>query len=444
MANINGNGGSNNIVGTALADIIDAKGGNDTVDAGDGDDTVYGGNGNDTLKGGNGADQLFGGADNDRLNGGAGNDMLDGGTGIDWADFDGGSSVNVDLTAGTAFGQGNDTLIGIENILGSSFGDRLKGNAANNQILGGAGNDGIYATMGLDTYDGGTGTHDAVYFRGQPGATANLAAGTYSFDANNYGTITGIEDLVGGTGNDALTGNSAANILDGGAGNDTVAGGLGDDTIWGGAGSDTLIADGGNDQLSGNYSFDAFGDYAADTFVVGTAAGAVTIVDFKLGVDKLDISAFNLGSSNYWTASASQSGLTTTTLTLSGQNQEAVTITLNGIADGYNLSLNDMIGGTTALIPPAPTYPLNGGNGVADIFTILPQASGVVTRAGFEDGLDRLDLTFLNQPGWHGAQGAANDGSVLFDFWNTTSGDHFQLNLPGVGFGLVTAADIII
>ena len=76
-----------------------------------------------------------------------------------------------------------------------------------------------------------------------------------------------------------------------------------------------------------------------------------------------------------------------------------------------------MIGGTSAIIPPAPP-PINGGNGQADIFEILPMVSGVDERYGFEDGLDMLDLTFLNQPGWHGAQGAANDGSVLFDFWN--------------------------
>jgi hypothetical protein len=103
-----------------------------------------------------------------------------------------------------------------------------------------------------------------------------------------------------------------------------------------------------------------------------------------------------------------------------------------------------MIGGSTGLIPPAPTYPLNGGNGVSDIFTIQPQSSGTLEQAGFEDGLDFLDLTFLNQPGWQGAQGAAYDGSVLFDFWNTTTGDAFELHLPGVGFGLITQADIII
>jgi Ca2+-binding RTX toxin-like protein len=596
VANINGNNNANTLIGTAFADTINARGGNDIVDAGDGNDFVDGGDGNDTLKGGRGNDLLFGGNNNDRLNGGEGDDQLDGGSGIDWAEFDGGAAVDVDLTSGTATGQGNDTLFAIENVLGSSFSDRIKGSAANNtldgaggddtfvatigndtiigglgsdtinfaslttavtanlssgtysatgangtlsgienlvgsaladtltgntgdntidgglgndiinggagidtvvfsgnpnapynqgafanlttgistggggtdtlinvenltgsdftdQLTGNAGNnvlnggassDGLYATQGVDAYDGGTGAHDTVYFTGQPGATANLATGTYSFDANNYGTLANIDDLVGGSGGDTLTGNAAANTLDGMAGNDTIAGGLGNDQIYGGAGSDRLIADGGNDDLFGNYSFFDFGDASSDTFEIGTAAGTVTIHDFKLGVDKLDVSAFNLGTGNYWTASAAQSGLTVTTLTLTGQGQEVVTINLIGVSDGHNLSLNDMVGGSTSLIPPVPTYPLNGGNGLADVFVFQAQASGLVTQDHFEDGLDLLDLTFLNQPGWHGAQGAAYDGSVLFDFWNTTSGDHFQLNLPGVGFGLITQADIII
>lgn len=594
MANINGNNNANTLIGTAFADTINARGGNDYVDAGDGDDYVDGGNGDDVLKGGRGNDQMFGGNNNDRLNGGDGDDHLDGGSGTDWADFDGGAAVNVDLLLGVATGQGNDTLLGIENVLGSSFADRIKGsagnnvldgaagndvfiatqgidtiigglgtdaihfsgltsavtanlatgsysatgasgtlsgvenmtgsaqadnltgdaadnvidgglgndiinggagidtaiisgnpnapfnqgafanlttgistggagtdtligienligsdfkdqltgNAGNNVLSGGASSDSFYATQGIDVYNGDTGAHDTVYFTGQPGATANLATGTYSFDANNYGTMTNIDDLVGGSGNDNLTGDALANTLDGMDGNDTIAGGLGNDLIYGGAGSDTLIADGGNDLLVGNYSYFDFGDNASDTFVIGTNAGTVTINDFELGVDKLDVSAFNLGGSNYWTATATMSSLTTTTLTLTGQNQEVVTINMLGVSDGYHLSLNDMIGGTAALIPPRPVLP--GANGQADIFVITPQSSGTILLNGFEDDLDLLDMTFLNQPGWDGTGYAANDGSTMFDFWNTNTNDVFSVQLLGVGFGVITMADVII
>jgi Ca2+-binding RTX toxin-like protein len=594
MANINGNNSANTLIGTAFADNIDARGGNDFVDAGDGDDYVNGGNGNDTVKGGRGNDLLFGGANNDRLNGGEDNDQLDGGTGTDWADFDGGAAVTVDLMAGTAFGQGNDTLFNIENVLGSSFNDTIKGNgfnnrlegadgddtfiaslgsdiirgdagvdlisfaqlglaatvslatgtytagtatgtlnsvenvtgsalndtitgnAANNVIDGGAGSDilnggagidtlkitantaapynqgafvnlttgtsqsfgqtdtisnfenvigsdakdfitgnagnnvissgaetdVIFATLGVDAYDGGAGVFDSVNFTGQPGATANLATGLYSFDANNYGTMINIEHLTGGAGNDILTGNAALNKIDGGAGSDILAGGLGNDQMWAGTGSDRLIADGGNDELSGNYSFDGTRDNASDIFEIRTTAGIVTITDFKAGVDKIDFTDFNLGNSTYWTASAAQSSPSVTTLTLTGQAQEVVTINLQGVSNGSAMTLNDMIGGTLDLIAAPPVNP--NGNGLADIFVILPQATGTMTINSFEDGLDRLDLTFLNQPDWNGSQGGAQDGSTLFQFWNTATGDNFQLHMEGVGFGLITQPDIII
>jgi hypothetical protein len=37
-----------------------------------------------------------------------------------------------------------------------------------------------------------------------------------------------------------------------------------------------------------------------------------------------------------------------------------------------------------------------------------------------------------------------SDGSTLFQFWNTTTGDNFELLMDGVLFGLIPQADIII
>jgi len=375
--------------------------------------------------------------------------LLNGGAGVDTYQFSGnatapynrGGFINLTTGQATTYGE-TDTLSNFENVNGSAYSDFITGNAGNNDINSGAGTDVIFATQGIDTYDGGAGEFDSVNFEGQPGATANLATGAYSFDANNFGTMINMEHLTGGSGNDSLTGNAALNKIDGGAGNDIIAGGLGNDQMWAGAGSDRLIADGGNDELSGDYSFQGYGDNASDIFEIRTNAGTVTINDFEIGVDKLDFTDFNLANSSYWTASAAQSAPSVTTLTLTGQAQEVVTVRLLGVPDGSAMTLNDMIGGTAALIAPPWVNP--NGNGIANIFEILPQATGTMTINSFEDGLDLLDLTFLNQPGWDAAQGGASDGSVLFDFWNTTTGDYFHLHLEGVGFGLITQADIII
>ncbi|MEQ1753233.1 MAG: calcium-binding protein [Micropepsaceae bacterium] len=405
--------GIENVTGTALADTIVGDSGDNVIDGGNGSDSLNGGAGIDTYK--------F--------------------SGTSGAPYNQGGFINLTTGVATTYGA-TDTITNFENVTASDYSDYITGNAGNNSINAGGGTDTIYATQGVDSYDGGAGGFDAVYFSNQPDATASLMTGSYSFDVNNYGTMTNIEHLVGGSGNDSLTGDNGANKLDGAAGNDTLAGGLGNDQLWGGAGSDLLVADGGDDTLNGNYSMQGYGDAASDTFKIMANAHNVSIGDFKIGVDKLDFTDFNLGNSSYWTASAVQSSPAITTLTLTGQAQEVVTVTLQGVSAGSTMSLNDMIGGDIGLIPAQWVNP--NGNGLADIFQILPQHSGVQHLNSFEDGLDRLDLTFLNQPDWQGAQGGASDGSTLFDFWNTTSGDHFQLQVDGVGFGLITQPDIII
>jgi Ca2+-binding RTX toxin-like protein len=54
----------------------------------------------------------------------------------------------------------------------------------------------------------------------------------------NFGSV--IENLLGGSGNDALFGNAFNNSISGGAGNDSITGSAGDDTIDGGGGVDTI------------------------------------------------------------------------------------------------------------------------------------------------------------------------------------------------------------
>jgi serralysin len=94
----------------------------------------------------------------------------------------------------------------IENAVGGSGNDTIKGNAANNVLTGNSGNDHLFGFGGNDTLNGGNGA-----------------------DVLNGGA--GSDDLHGGGGNDLLNGGEGFDILAGGAGNDDLYGGLGNDTF---------------------------------------------------------------------------------------------------------------------------------------------------------------------------------------------------------------------
>lgn len=171
---------ADNIFGGSGSDYIDGRDGTDSLDGGDGDDIVYGGPGNDTLQGAPGDDGLAGDQ---------GDDVINGGTGFDLAFYDAApAAVTVSLTTGlSSGGDGNDTLSGIEGLIGSVFSDSLTGDASNNDL---------YGSQGLDT-------------------------------------------LSGLDGNDYLQGDDGADLLAGGNGNDVMAGGNGNDFLEGGEGVDT-------------------------------------------------------------------------------------------------------------------------------------------------------------------------------------------------------------
>jgi Ca2+-binding RTX toxin-like protein len=131
-------------------------------------DLIIGTDGGNRLEGEGGDDTLLGMGGDDLLVGGLGDDGLDGGDGSrDAAGFrTARGSVHVDLTAGTASGQGTDTLVGVENATGSAFGDLLGGDAAANELIGWDGDDQIAGLAGDDyllgqrgnnTLDGGEG-----------------------------------------------------------------------------------------------------------------------------------------------------------------------------------------------------------------------------------------------------------------------------------------------
>lgn len=151
-----------------------------------------GGGEDDTLVGTNTADFIDGGDGNDTISGLDGKDKLDGGTGDDFL----------------RGGLGDDLLIG-------GFG--------NDRIIGGGGKDTIIAGQGAgdDDYDGEEDVDTIRYESTTRGVTVNLLNGTGDGVEVDHDTITNIENVTGGSGNDIITGNNVDNVLSGGAGDDT-------------------------------------------------------------------------------------------------------------------------------------------------------------------------------------------------------------------------------
>ena len=141
VENITGSAHNDTLVGSSVANVL------------------IGGNGNDSLNGAGSADTLEGGEGNDTLIGGTGGDTLDGGNGIDTAYYYASTvGVQINLAAHTAsLGEATgDTLISIENIIGSNVGnDRLTGDAGANTLSGNGGSDFLEGGGGNDWLSGG-------------------------------------------------------------------------------------------------------------------------------------------------------------------------------------------------------------------------------------------------------------------------------------------------
>lgn len=130
-------------------DQIEGRAGRDTIAAGGGDDTLLGGKGRDFLDGGFGFDVI---------NGGAGRDTTT------YAFFAG--PIEANLQTGVVAFPGNslltDTLISIENIIGTNAADVITGSVSRNTINGSGGGDVIRGGAGRDRLTGGAGADQFV------------------------------------------------------------------------------------------------------------------------------------------------------------------------------------------------------------------------------------------------------------------------------------------
>lgn len=219
-----------------------AGSGNDTVDGNAVDNLLRGNGGNDTLRG-------LGG--NDILIGDLGADTLDGGEGDDTADYQySGVGITVDLldSAQNAGGAAGDTLISIENVLGTSQADTFRGNGKLNWFWG---------SDGDDTVDG-RGGNDKLWGEGGD----DTIDGSQGRDRINGGG--GSDLILGGDDNDKLFGNAGHDTIQGGSGNDILHGQGGNDHLFGDAGNDTMTGGGGNDVFYFDGGADRITDFAGD------------------------------------------------------------------------------------------------------------------------------------------------------------------------------------
>jgi len=214
--------------------------GNDTLTGGSANDFIFGESGNDTLLGKGGIDFLFGGANNDTLTGGDGDDRAFGESGNDRMIWNPGHDT--DLNEG---GLGTDTVEvnggnGAETFTVTANGARLRFDRVNP------------APFSLDI-----GTSENLVLNANGGddsfsATGNLAALIQITVDGGAGNDT----LLGSNGVDLLLGGDGDDFVDGQQGNDVALLGAGDDVFqWDpGDGSDTVEGQDGTDTMLFNGS----------------------------------------------------------------------------------------------------------------------------------------------------------------------------------------------
>lgn len=183
------------IVGTAGPDVIDGTTGADVIAGLGGDDKVFGLGGDDVICGGAGDDRIDAGPGRDQLDGQAGSDLLNG-------------SDDADTL--------HDTSTDPRDV---------------NDLVGAAGDDVLR----------GGGGRDRANYSDQTAAVRMVVQLSLGRAVGvGIDSLTGIDAVIGGAGDDLLSGSVGAEALDGRAGDDRFYAYAGDDTLIGGPGRDVV------------------------------------------------------------------------------------------------------------------------------------------------------------------------------------------------------------
>jgi Ca2+-binding RTX toxin-like protein len=249
-ANLFGGAGNDTITGGSGADMLFGQSGNDTLLGKGGNDFLFGGTENDTLTGGDGDDQMFAEGGNDRMiwNPGDDTDLMEGGAGTDTAEVNAGGGAEIfTVTA-------NGTRVRF---------DRLDP-----------------APFALDI-----GTTEKL--------VVNMNGGDDSFSAT--GNLAALIQITvdGGAGDDTILGSNGIDLLLGGDGDDFIDGQQGNDVAFLGAGDDVFQWDpgDGSDTVEGQDGTDTmlFNGSAGAEIFTASANGGRALFTRNLGNIVMDL-----------------------------------------------------------------------------------------------------------------------------------------------------------
>jgi Ca2+-binding RTX toxin-like protein len=247
-------------------DVIHGDAGDDFIIGGQGSDTLYGDADEDDIIGGH---NVAGGADaGDVISGGGEADLIAGDNAVITRQVDA-SGNYLRYVAALQTGQGlnleNNAVIRAFNLLDlDTIGgnDQIHGDAGDDIILAGLGDDTVYGDdgndqitghLGADMIDGGAGDDGIIADKGTMVADVLDGSGDRILKVNGLkvdervevkGTVKYTVTLVDDT-------QGSADVVYGGSGNDVIHAGTGNDQVYGDDGNDAIFGDIGNDAING-------------------------------------------------------------------------------------------------------------------------------------------------------------------------------------------------